>query len=249
VPSDDAVDELYALPLDEFVRGRNALVKELKAAGDKDAAAAVAALRRPSAPAWVVNQLARASADRLEAFLEAGAKVAEAQAGALRGAGSAPLREAAAAERAALRDVLAAAKPLARNEALLTRVGSVLRAAVADPAVAEQVRAGRLSDEPEASALAGLGGLDTAAGATASGGDATQAEPDLEAERREARRHAIELARRAEKAEREAARLEARAETAEREARERRQSADLAREEADELRRAADEAAAAAEAE
>ena len=35
MPSDDAVDELYALPLDQFVTRRNALAKELRAAGDK----------------------------------------------------------------------------------------------------------------------------------------------------------------------------------------------------------------------
>ena len=53
------VDELYGLPLDEFVPARNALARELKGAGEPAEAAEVAALRKPSVAAWAVNQLVR----------------------------------------------------------------------------------------------------------------------------------------------------------------------------------------------
>src|SRR5919201_1586357 len=56
---EEAVDELYGLPLDEFTPRRDELAKELRTAGKRDEAAWVKALRKPSAAAWLVNQLAR----------------------------------------------------------------------------------------------------------------------------------------------------------------------------------------------
>jgi hypothetical protein len=49
---DPSVDRLYELPLDEFVAARDALAKERKDP-------AVKKLRKPTVPAWAVNQLAR----------------------------------------------------------------------------------------------------------------------------------------------------------------------------------------------
>ena len=43
-------DDLYGLPLADFVPARNALAKELKAAGRRDEAAEVAKLAKPLAP-------------------------------------------------------------------------------------------------------------------------------------------------------------------------------------------------------
>ena len=45
---EDDVDELYALPLDQFTAARNALAKRLKKEGDKEAAATVQTLKKPS---------------------------------------------------------------------------------------------------------------------------------------------------------------------------------------------------------
>jgi hypothetical protein len=55
----DEIDELWGLPLDEFTAVRDALAKELRAKGRGDDAAEVAALRKPTVAAWVVNRLAR----------------------------------------------------------------------------------------------------------------------------------------------------------------------------------------------
>jgi hypothetical protein len=43
-----AVAALYRLPLGEFVAARDQLARQLRAAGDRDAARQVARLRRPS---------------------------------------------------------------------------------------------------------------------------------------------------------------------------------------------------------
>ena len=54
---DSAVETLYRGPLDTFVAERKRLAGELKAAGDKEDAARLAKLGRPSISAWAVNQL------------------------------------------------------------------------------------------------------------------------------------------------------------------------------------------------
>jgi hypothetical protein len=240
VPADAEIDEMYALPLGEFVAARNALAKNLRANGDREEAARVAALRKPAAGAWVVNQLARSAPEDVRALLAAGRKLAEAQAGALRGSGSAPLREAAATERAAVRRLLEHARPLVRTDQQLNRVAEILRAAAADTDVGDLVAAGRLTDEPEPTGFGLLvGGVGTDSAEIDEDEEDTDAE--REAARRRRERERAELIRVAERAEREAERLEQRAEAAEGAATERRAAADLAREEAEERRAAADQ--------
>ena len=62
---DDRIQDLYALPLDDFTSGRNELADELKADGDKEGSAQIRKLRKPSLSAWAVNQVARLYADDL----------------------------------------------------------------------------------------------------------------------------------------------------------------------------------------
>src|SRR6516165_23590 len=69
---EDAVDELYGLPLDEFTPRRDELAKELRATGKREEAAWVKALRKPSAAAWLVNQLARTQKSDARRMLEKG---------------------------------------------------------------------------------------------------------------------------------------------------------------------------------
>ena len=52
-----AADRLYGLTLAEFTPARDALVKEHR--GDKELAARLKALKKPSLAAWVVNLLVR----------------------------------------------------------------------------------------------------------------------------------------------------------------------------------------------
>ncbi|MCW3062993.1 MAG: hypothetical protein JWN32_165, partial [Solirubrobacterales bacterium] len=54
-----AVDQLYAVPLEEFVPERTRLAKELRAQGEETAAAELAKLPKPTAAAWALNHVAR----------------------------------------------------------------------------------------------------------------------------------------------------------------------------------------------
>jgi len=49
---EERLDELYALPLDEFTAARNELAKALRAEGKREEADAVKALAKPSVTAW-----------------------------------------------------------------------------------------------------------------------------------------------------------------------------------------------------
>jgi hypothetical protein len=71
-PVDDAAARLYALPLEEFTRERDATARELRRAKERDAAAAVAKLPKPSQAAWAANALARERRDLVDELLAAG---------------------------------------------------------------------------------------------------------------------------------------------------------------------------------
>src|ERR1051325_8876440 len=88
------VDELFTVPLDQFVAERDKLARELKKAGDADGAAEVKAMRKPTVSAWGVNQAVRAAPDAVDALIDAGRAVREAQRKAVEGGGSAELRDA-----------------------------------------------------------------------------------------------------------------------------------------------------------
>ena len=148
---DRAADELYGGPLEEFVPRRDALARELRGAGESDAAAAVKRMPKPSAPAWAVNRLARERPDDLSELLRAGDELRRVQEWLLRGeADPADLRSAVEAERSAVgrlvhgaADLLQAAGRPARGD-VLERIGETLHAAAADPDVRADVERGRL---------------------------------------------------------------------------------------------------------
>ena len=77
---DRVADELYGLTPEQFTPARNARAKEAKAAGDKDAAAQIAGLRKPNAVAWLANSLARQRPDEIGPLLELGEALREASA-------------------------------------------------------------------------------------------------------------------------------------------------------------------------
>ncbi len=210
----DAVDELHALPAAEFVAARDALAKELRAGGDREEAARVKALPRPTRAAAAVNHLVRAHPDAVAALAEAAEAVAGAQGAALGGGGGAGLREATAAARdrvAALVDLLPGGEPGAVREA----VQATLHAAVVDPDVLADVRAGRLSRERAASGFGGVAAVET--------DDAPRATPKAKAKAKasKAGTKASKADREREGREREEQRERERAEAEERAARER----------------------------
>ncbi len=68
--------ELYALPPSNFVAARNAAAKSLSG----DTARAVRALRKPAPSAWLINRLVTAKWDDLNAAIDVGADLRDAQA-------------------------------------------------------------------------------------------------------------------------------------------------------------------------
>jgi hypothetical protein len=181
--SDADVDQLYGLPLDEFVAARNALAKSRKEP-------ALRKLRKPSVAAWHVDQLARSHAPLVQALVDAGAGVRQAQQRALAGArgGGDELRSASAAHRSAV-DALVDALPSDASPSTAERVRSTLMSASLDESAVDDLVAGRLVDEVEASGFGDLAGLDVFAGALADEGDGDgdeepEPEPDPHAEER-----------------------------------------------------------------
>jgi hypothetical protein len=75
------VAELYALPLDEFTKARNALAKTLSGDEKKQ----VASLVKPSLSMWVVNQLYWQDAPTYKALVDASEKLRTAHRAALNG--------------------------------------------------------------------------------------------------------------------------------------------------------------------
>jgi [2Fe-2S] binding domain len=139
---DEAADRLYGLPLDEFVRERDATAKALRAEKERDAAKAVAALAKPSAGAWAVNAIARERPELRDELLAAGDAVRDAQDEAVAGKGAGALRDAAARQRAAIDAVLAAAAELEPggrrlSRPALDRLRQTLQAAAGDDDVRE----------------------------------------------------------------------------------------------------------------
>jgi hypothetical protein len=147
-------DELYAVAPDRFVPERDALAKELRAAGKRDEAGEVAALRKPSVAARAVNRLAREHPRELDALLAAGDDLIDVQSRVVAGdADAGDLARAAERERAAVSDLvrtageLLAAEGLKPSSAVLERVSETLHAAALDAQARPPVQEGRLERE------------------------------------------------------------------------------------------------------
>jgi hypothetical protein len=148
---DQELDALYSLPLEEFTKARNDLASRLKKAHQDDVAVEVRALKKPGAVAWAANSLVRTEHDLVDGLLVAGERLRDTQQLALSGkAGVDEVTDASAAERDAVRALLAAARNLlgARaTPALLDRLGQTLRAAAIDDDARALLARGRLTDE------------------------------------------------------------------------------------------------------
>lgn len=206
-PLEDALDELYAVDPSEFVSARKSLAARLRDIGDRDAAKAVQAARRPTKAASLLNQLARQRPDVVATLLDRGRELRAAQQRAITGRPD-ELRAATSAQRDALaeaRDAAALIAGAGATEAVRTQMGDTLVAASADDEIGELLRRGRLVHEASgATGFPDAGGLrlvpspaSTPKGAapkkspTRSGRETAQgkdAERALAAERKEAER-------------------------------------------------------------
>ncbi len=126
---------LYGLALDRFTDERDGLAKRLRADGEREEADRVKKLRKPSVPAWAVNQAARADTKAAKALVKAGENLAAAQEATLSGKRSPDLRDAVAAHGEAVERMMepvAEALGKAASAANLDRARETLRAVAGD---------------------------------------------------------------------------------------------------------------------
>jgi hypothetical protein len=140
-----ATAELYAAAPEAFTERRGQLAAAARDAGDRAAAKAIAALRRPTRAAWVVNRLARADPGAPPKLAELSSALQAAQ----KARHGPRLRELSAA-RGALVDALteqalAAADVADPPPSLRLEVSQTLTAALADPEVAAAFTTGTLT--------------------------------------------------------------------------------------------------------
>jgi hypothetical protein len=148
---DEELDRLYGLPLEQFTAERNALARELRKAGDREAADSVKGLAKPTISAWVVNQLARKERLQMRSLATAGERLRKAQEKLLRGGAPRELQEASERQRDVVAALVESAEGVLRTaghpatDATLERVRATLTAAAGDEE--ELVRQGRLSED------------------------------------------------------------------------------------------------------
>ena len=138
-----AIDELYSIDPEEFMPRRTALAAAARKT-DKDAAKEIAALRKPTRAAYVLNQLVRSDPESAERLADLGRQLVAAQV-ALDGA---KMRELSTLRRGLVEELADQAFSGAGQQspppALRDEVVSTLNAAVADEGVVGQLQTGTL---------------------------------------------------------------------------------------------------------
>ena len=156
---DDVADELYGLDPADFVRVRTERQKQARADGDKALAKDIGALRKPTTVGWVLNVLVRDAEDEVGDLFDLGEALREAQ----QHLSGATLRTLTKQRQRAVRALATRAAEIAADRGhevgddVTREVASSLGAALADPAVADDVRAGRLLGAVEYSGFGPLG--------------------------------------------------------------------------------------------
>ena len=152
---EDVARELYGLAPEEFTAARNARAKAAKADGDPELAGRVQSLRKPTAGAWLLNQLVRRHGDEVQQVLDLGAQLRAAQ-GTL---GADELRALDRQRRQLTRAVAEQARALGRDagrrvtDQTTADVEETLRSAMVDAAAGAALSTGLLTDTFSATGL------------------------------------------------------------------------------------------------
>lgn len=147
---DRAVRSVYDGSLEDFVRRRDALAKELRSTGERASAASVKRLRKPSRIAWALNLGTLEGPEAIAALVTAVAETLDAQ------AGGGDVRTALARLRGAVREFASHAADAAARGGHRVEPGVLANAVLAvlgRPESFEQLRGGTLADVPEAGGL------------------------------------------------------------------------------------------------
>ncbi|MFE3762507.1 hypothetical protein ACFXPI_12175 [Streptomyces sp. NPDC059104] len=201
------VVELFGLRLAEFTAARDGYVTEARKAGDRELAAAIAALRKPTVAAWTAGLLARRRPKEARSLVELG----EALRAAHRTLDAGQLRQLSHDQHVVIQRLARTARTLAVeagqavSEPVLHEVEQILHAVLADPGVAAQWMSGRLAKAPDAAL--GFTGLELAPGAAPAKEEVRRPDPDaggrvVQARRERARAARAEAAETAAEAER-----------------------------------------------
>ena len=159
------IDELYRGAPEEFVARRDELARELRAEGDRESAAEVKGLRKPSAAASVINRISAEDPERTREFVRASESLADVQRRVLEGdAPGEELRKAASNEREQVEAMVAEARRLTAGGAgnvanVVDRVTETLRAVGGDAELRERVLRGRVEKEQTAATMGIPGGV------------------------------------------------------------------------------------------
>ena len=156
-PLPEAVAELYASGPDEFVKRRSELADRYRSASQAVMAKRISGLRKPTRSAWIINQLIRSDPSVSAQLADLGEQLRAAQSS-LDGAALRDL----SLQRRQLIDTLArqaftAAGQPAPPAAIRDEVTATLAAALADPQVADRVRAGTLERAAHSGGFGGQG--------------------------------------------------------------------------------------------
>ncbi|MBG0561626.1 hypothetical protein [Actinoplanes aureus] len=142
----EVIRRLYEEPPEGFVATRAAAVEEARRGGDRETAKRLAALKKPTVAAWMVNLLALKRPELIGELVELATALRAAQ----RDLQGEQLRELSNQRRQFVSALVAAARKLAvaagvpTGKLPLAEVEATLTAALAEPEIAEQVRTGRL---------------------------------------------------------------------------------------------------------
>ncbi len=157
----EVAEELYGVPPQDFTRVRDERADEARAAGNRELAASIKRLRRPTMSAWAVNTLVRRRPEEIEDLLALGGRLRDAQ---TRHRGP-ELRELDRQRKQMLATLSRQARELAAeagqrlSDAAEAEVLQTLHTALVDPAAAHTVRSGRMSAPLSYSGLGPLGAV------------------------------------------------------------------------------------------
>jgi hypothetical protein len=144
--TDEIAAELYLVPPARFVAAREQVVRQARAAGHRDLASELHALRRPTLSAWLVNMLTRHQRARMQQLFALGRELRQAQ---TRLDGD-QLRRLPAQQQALIAELLDGARRHAAEagvrptETALSEVEATLQAGLVDLAAASTVMSGHL---------------------------------------------------------------------------------------------------------
>jgi len=143
----EVADTLYALPQGEFTAARTEYVKAAKAGGDRSLSTAIGKLRRPTAAAWLVNQLARSRPDELTRLVDLGDRLRAAH----HDVDGTAIRELSRERQTLMGSLVAGCRDVGReagqpvSDAVVRELEEMFTAALAEPAAARALSGGRIT--------------------------------------------------------------------------------------------------------